>query len=144
MTPSQVILVKDSFERVAEQPEVVADLFYTRLFALEPRLRPLFKGDMREQGRKLMQMIGIAVRSLDRPEAIVPAVQALGVRHASYGVQDADYDVVGSALLWTLEQGLGSDFTPQTQAAWLASYTLLADVMKQAAHQGAAVAGPES
>ncbi len=135
MTPSQVILVKNSFERVAEQPDVVADLFYTRLFTLEPRLRPLFKGDMAEQGRKLMQMIGIAVRSLDRPEAIIPAVQALGVRHASYGVQDADYDAVGATLLWTLGQGLGADFTPETEEAWAASYSLLAGVMKEAANK---------
>ncbi len=126
MTPAQVSLVKSSFERAATQPAIVADLFYTRLFELEPKLRLLFKGDMVEQGRKLMQMIAIAVRSLD--------VQALGVRHAGYGVQDADYDTVGSALLWTLEEGLGADFTPATKEAWTATYTLLAGLMKDAAH----------
>jgi hemoglobin-like flavoprotein len=133
MTPEQVSLVKDSFEKVAGNPEAVAELFYGRLFQLDPALRPLFKGDMTEQGRKLMSMIAIAVRSLDKPQAIIPAVQALGARHHGYGVRDGDYDTVGSALLWTLEQGLGSNFTPDTKMAWTATYTLLAGVMKDAA-----------
>jgi nitric oxide dioxygenase len=137
MTPEQVTLVKSSFDLAATNPEIVADLFYTRLFDQQPTLRPLFKGDMVEQGRKLMQMIAIAVRSLDKPEAIVPAVQALGVRHAGYGVTDADYDAVGSALLWTLDKGLGEAFTPATREAWTATYGLLAGVMKDAAHAAA-------
>ncbi len=134
MTSEQVSLVKESFARVAGNPGAVAELFYGRLFTLDPALRPLFKGDMAAQGQKLMAMIATAVRSLDKPEAIVPAVQALGARHYGYGVQDADYDTVGSALLWTLEQGLGPNFTPETKAAWTATYTLLAGVMKDAAH----------
>jgi nitric oxide dioxygenase len=137
MTPTQISLVKTSFELVAGTPDVVAGLFYGRLFHIDPTLRALFKGDMAEQGRKLMQMLAIAVRSLDKPEAIIPAVQQLGARHARYGVKDADYGTVGAALLWTLGEGLGPDFTPETKEAWTAAYTLLAGVMTQAAAEAA-------
>ena len=144
MTPAQIHLVKNSFELVAGQPEIVAELFYERLFQLEPKLRPLFKGDMAEQGRLLMQMIATAVRPLEKLYAIVPAVQALGVRHAGYGVKEADYDTVGSALMWTLEKGLGSNFTPDTREAWVATYTLLAGVMKGAAYPASPALGTAS
>jgi nitric oxide dioxygenase len=137
MTPTQIALVKSSFDLVATKPEAVAALFYGRLFELEPDLRPLFKGDMVQQGRLLMQMIATAVRSLDRIDAIVPAVQALGVRHAGYGVKASDYDAVGAALLWTLDQGLGPVFTPDTREAWTATYVLLAGVMTAAAYGAA-------
>ena len=110
-----------------------AALFYGRLFELDPSLRPLFKGDMAEQGRKLMNMLATAAMGLDRLDGIVGEVQALGRRHVAYGVQDAHYDTVGAALLWTLEQGLGDAFTPQVKAAWAEAYTLLAGTMKQAA-----------
>jgi nitric oxide dioxygenase len=137
MTPTQIALVKSSFDLVATKPEAVAALFYGRLFELEPDLRPLFKGDMVQQGRLLMQMIATAARSLDRIDAIVPAVQALGVRHAGYGVKASDYDAVGAALLWTLDQGLGPVFTPDTREAWTATYVLLAGVMTAAAYGAA-------
>ena len=93
---------------------------------------------MTQQGRLLMQMITTAVRSLDKLDAILPAVSSLGVRHAGYGVKEADYDTVGSALIWTLETGLGPDFTPDTRDAWVATYTLLAGVMRGAAYLAAA------
>ena len=89
--------------------DTAAELFYGKLFSLDPSLKPLFKGDIKQQGRKLMSMIGTAVSGLTRLEQIVPAVQALGVRHAGYGVQPAHYGTVATALLWTLEQGLGAD-----------------------------------
>jgi hemoglobin-like flavoprotein len=133
MTPEQVTLVKSSFGAVSGQPDMVANLFYTRLFELDPPARALFKGDMTEQGRKLMQMIGVAVAALDRLETIVPAVQNLGRRHAGYGVQESQYDTVGSALLWTLEQGLGPAFDADTRAAWTTVYGVLAQTMKDAA-----------
>jgi len=110
-----------------------AALFYDRLFVLDPTLKPLFKGDMAEQGRKLMEMIGTAVANLDRLETIFPAVQDLGRRHATYRVRPAHYDTVAAALLWTLGQGLGEAFTPAVEAAWTQAYTVLATVMKDAA-----------
>ncbi len=133
MTPEQQTLVRDSFAKVAPIAPAAAAMFYDRLFTLDPSLRPLFKSDMDEQGRKLMTMIGTAVANLHRIRDIVPAVRDLGRRHAGYGVTDANYDTVGSALLWTLEQGLGPDFTPATKDAWATVYGVLAGEMKSAA-----------
>ena len=133
MTPEQIALVQTSFERVAPNADAVAALFYERLFELDPALRPLFRGDLREQGRKLMAMLHLVVRSLDRLDELVPAVEALGRRHVAYGVRDAHYATVGGALLWTLQQGLRPAFTPATREAWTAAYTLLAGVMQDAA-----------
>jgi len=106
-------------------------LFYNRSFEIDPSTEALFKGDMKEQGRKLMQMITAAVNGLN--DLVVPAVQDLGRRHGGYGVRDEHYGSVASALLWTLEQGLGEDFTPEVKTAWTETYMLLAGVMKDAA-----------
>lgn len=133
MNAEQKVLVQESFAKVLPISETAADLFYNRLFELDPSLRPLFKGDMKDQGRKLMDMINVAVKGLDDLDRIVPAVQALGERHGGYGVKDKDYDTVATALLWTLEQGLGNDFTPEVKAAWVEVYILLSGVMKDAA-----------
>lgn len=133
MTPEQKQLVQDSFAQVTPIADQAAALFYQRLFTLDPSLKSLFKGDMEEQGRKLMKMIGTAVNGLDDLDAIVPAVQDLGRRHIGYGVKDEHYDTVGSALLWTLDQGLGDDFTPETKQAWTEVYGILATTMKDAA-----------
>ncbi len=133
MTPDQIKLVQDSWAKVLPISEAAAAIFYDRLFELDPSLRFLFKVGTAEQGRKLMAMINTAVSSLARLDTIVPAVQALGARHSIYGVRDKDYDTVASALLWTLERGLGPAFDPATKAAWVETYTILAGVMKQAA-----------
>ena len=135
MTPDQKFLVQNTFEKVAPRAEEVATLFYDRLFELDPSVKPLFTSDIHEQGRKLMQMIAVAVRGLDRLEEIVPAVQELGRRHVDYGVQEQHYDTVGAALLWTLEQGLQEEFTAETKEAWATVYGLLAQTMKDAASQ---------
>jgi len=133
MTPEQIELVKTSWAQVVPIADTAAKLFYGKLFELDPALKPLFKGDMTEQGRKLMRMVGTAVNGLDRLDQIVPAVKDLGVRHVAYGVQDSHYDTVGSALLWTLGQGLGESFTTDVETAWATVYGLLADTMKSAA-----------
>ena len=133
MTPENQALVRESFANVAPIAPQAAAMFYDRLFVLDPTLRPLFKGDIAEQGRKLMAMIGTAVANLDKLETIVPAVQDLGLRHAGYGVPPTSYDTVASALLWTLGQGLGDAFTPPVESAWTEAYTILATVMKDAA-----------
>ena len=133
MTPEQVLLIQASFAKVLPIADTAAALFYGRLFELDPSLRPLFQGDMREQGRKLMTMLRVVVNGLHRLDQLVPAVQELGRRHAAYGVADEHYDIVAAALLWTLRQGLGDDWTPNVEAAWVVAYTLLADTMKAAA-----------
>jgi hemoglobin-like flavoprotein len=138
MTPQQVQLIKQSFAKVEPIAGQAADLFYGRLFEIAPQVRPLFKGDIKAQGQKLMSTIALAVGSLDRLPELVPIVQDLGRRHAGYGVKDEHYDSVGQALLWTLDKGLGSDFTPEVKEAWTAVYMVLADTMKGAARQAAA------
>lgn len=135
MTPQDKQLVRETFALVLPIADQAAALFYDRLFTLAPHYRALFRHDMREQGKKLMQTIGLAVANLHNLETVVPAVQALGRRHAGYGVQPADYDVVGAALLWTLGQGLGSAFTPEAERAWTAVYGVLAATMQAAAAQ---------
>lgn len=138
LTVSQKTLVQDSFVTVATIADDAAILFYQRLFELDPSLRPMFPGDMAEQRTKLMQMIAAAVKGLDRLEQLVPVVQDLGRRHATYGVIDRHYDTVGEALSWALEKGLGKAFTPETKDAWTAVYVLLATTMKDAAGEAVA------
>ena len=133
LTAEQIVLVKDSWALVVPIAGTAAGLFYGKLFEMDPALRPMFKGDMTEQGEKLMRMIGIAVDHLDKLGEIVPAVQELGVKHLDYGVRNSHYDTVGTALLWTLDQGLGEAFTPDVRKAWTDVYTLLASTMKEAA-----------
>ena len=138
MNPKQIELVQSSFAQVAPIAEVAAALFYQRLFELDPSLRPMFRGDMIEQGKKLMTMLGSVVGNLRHLDRIVPGVRALGARHADYGVRDEHYDTVGAALLWTLDKGLGEGFTDDVREAWTAAYTLLAGTMKDAAAEAAA------
>lgn len=133
MNQLQIQYVQDSFAQVKPIADVAATLFYGRLFELDPTLRPYFKGDLSAQKQKLMTALAFVVAGLDRPETILPAVQALGKRHVGYGARDAHYETVGAALLWTLAQGLGEQFTPDVAAAWAAAYTLLAGVMQEAA-----------
>jgi hemoglobin-like flavoprotein len=137
MTPQQIKLVQDSFKHVLPIKARAATLFYGRLFERKPELRKLFKGDMDEQGKKLMMVLATVVGSLHRPDEILPAVEALGRKHADYGVTEDHYPLVGATLLWTLRQGLGAKFTAEVEAAWAAAYMLLAKVMTDAARRAA-------
>jgi hemoglobin-like flavoprotein len=134
MTPQQISLIQASWAAVVPMQDTAAGLFYQRLFSLDPAVRPMFKGDMQEQGRKLMTMLGVVVSSLTRLDELVPVAQDLARKHVGYGVQAAHYDTVGAALLWTLEQGLGSAFTEEMKTAWATAYGTLAQVMKDAAY----------
>jgi hemoglobin-like flavoprotein len=129
MTPQQVALVQQSFGKVVPIAPQAAEIFYARLFELAPQVRPLFKGDMAEQGRKLMAMLATVVAGLTRLDTIVPAAQKLAERHVAYGAKAEHYPVVGQALLDTLEKGLGADFTPEVREAWAQAYGLLSGVM---------------
>ena len=137
LTNAQKTLVQESFAAVVPIADDAAALFYGKLFELDPSLEPMFRGDMAEQRRKLMQMLTAAVKGLDRLDQLVPVVEDLGRRHVGYGVADAHYDTVGAALLWTLQKGLGDAFTPDVHDAWVAVYGLLAGTMKNAAKQPA-------
>ena len=134
MTPQQISLIQSSWASVVPIQDTAAGLFYQRLFALDPEVRPMFKGDMQSQGKKLMQALGFIVNSLTKLDELVPVAQDMAKRHVGYGVKAEHYDTVGAALLWTLEQGLGSAFTDDTRDAWAAAYGTLAGVMKEAAY----------
>lgn len=136
MTPRQIQLVRTTFVSIAPSAKDVAARFYARLFEIAPTLRPLFRGDLTEQGRKLMQMLGVAVAGLDRARELAPMLRELGRRHHGYGVRDHHYEIVAAALLWTLEQGLGERFTGEVRDAWTEAYRLVTDAMKAGASMG--------
>jgi hemoglobin-like flavoprotein len=129
MTPNQVKAIQDSFEMVKPIADQAAALFYGRLFEIAPEVKPLFRGDMAEQGRKLMATLAVVVHGLDNLASVLPAASALAKRHVGYGVQAAHYASVGAALLWTLEKGLGNRWTPELAAAWKQAYNVLSDFM---------------
>jgi hemoglobin-like flavoprotein len=137
MTPTQIELVQSSFAKVVPISEQAAALFYARLFELAPDVRALFKGDMVEQGRKLMAMLGGVTRGLNDLDTLVPVAQKLAVRHVNYGAEPAHYAVVGAALIDTLDKGLGAEFTPDVRTAWETAYGTLSSVMISAAEQRA-------
>ena len=140
MTPDQVKAIQESFAKVPPISEQAAALFYGRLFEIAPSVKPLFRGDMKEQGRKLMATLRVVVGGLGNLEAILPAASALAKRHVQYGVKPADYEPVGDALLWTLERGLGEQWTPQLAAAWGAAYSVLCEFMINEAYGRSAAA----
>ena len=134
ITSEQVKIVQSTWTSVEEISDVAANLFYQKLFELDPTLRTLFPDEMAEQKKKLMQTLAVCVNGLSDIGEIVPAVRALGQRHVGYRVKDEHYETVGAALLWTLEQGLGSGvWNNTTSDAWLSVYTVLSDTMKSAA-----------
>ena len=141
MTPDQVTLVQESFKKVVPIADKAADLFYERLFTIAPEVRSLFPTDLSEQKKKLMQVLATAVTNLHQVEKVLPAVEELGRRHVAYGVTEKHYEPVGAALLWTLEQGLGPDFSPPVKAAWTETYITVAGVMTKAAATVTAPAG---
>ncbi|WP_407176017.1 globin family protein [Bradyrhizobium sp. STM 3562] len=133
MTPEQVTLVQQSFSKVAPIADQAAVMFYDRLFEVAPQVRAMFPGDMSEQRKKLMATLAVVVNGLSNLEAVLPAAAALAQRHVAYGAKPEHYPVVGSALLWTLEKGLGEAWTSDVAEAWSAAYgTLSAFMIEQA------------
>jgi hemoglobin-like flavoprotein len=136
MTPENEALVRRSWKQFEPMAESLAPFFYDTLFELDPEARPLFaRTDMGAQGRKVMHMFAEIVRTLDMPEQLVPEVADLGRRHVRYGVRDDQYGSVGTALLWTLERGLGPAFTPEVREAWAEAYLLCASIARRGAAQ---------
>ena len=129
MTPEDVALVQSTFEKVRPISQEAAGMFYGRLFEIAPEVKPLFKGDMAEQGRKLMATLAVVVGSLHSLPTILPAVATLAKKHVEYGVKASHYTAVGAALLWTLERGLGAAWTPEAAKAWTNAYTTLSNFM---------------
>jgi nitric oxide dioxygenase len=135
MTQEQIYLVQKTFGKVAPFAPLAGEIFYRRLFEVAPGLRQLFRGDIAEQSAKFVAMLSITVASLHKFEEIEPAVRDLGRRHLGYGVTEADFEPVGDALMWTLEQGLREEFTPEVRAAWQAAYAMLHAVMLAGARE---------
>lgn len=129
MTPDQIKAIQESFAKVTPISEQAAALFYGRLFEVAPSVKPLFRGDMQEQGKKLMATLAVVVNGLGNLETILPAASALAKRHVGYGVAAGDYASVGEVLLWTLERGLGALWTPELAGAWAAAYGVLSEFM---------------
>ena len=129
MTPAQVQLVQQSFAKVAPISEAAALIFYDRLFEVAPQVKSMFPTDMTEQRKKLMATLAVVVGGLGNLESILPAASALATRHVSYGAKAEHYPVVGAALLWTLEKGLGEGWTPEVADAWTAAYGTLSGYM---------------
>ena len=140
MTPDHVKLVQESFSKVAPIADQAAVIFYDRLFEVAPQVRLMFPNDMREQRKKLMATLAVVVNGLANLEAVLPAASALAKRHVSYGAKPEHYPVVGGALLWTLEQGLGEAWTPEVAAAWTAAYGTLSTYMISEAYGSAQAA----
>ena len=139
MEETTITLVQESFKKVRPIAAAAAEIFYAKLFELDPALKPLFptnkEGAMVEQGNKLMTMLGAAVAGLSNIEALIPVLQGLGKRHVEYKVEPSHYETVGAALLATLEAGLGADFTPEVKSAWASVYGTMSTVMIEAAYQ---------
>jgi hemoglobin-like flavoprotein len=130
MTAREISLIRTSFQKLTPIAEQTAGLFYARLFELDPSLRELFRGNLTEQGPKLMQMIRLAVNGLDHFDTLAPVVRQLGRRHAVHHVRESHYDTVGEALLWALARALGAEFTLETRIAWGKTYWLLAETLR--------------
>ncbi|MFC6446132.1 globin family protein [Shinella zoogloeoides] len=137
MTDKIVSLVQKSFRKLVPIADQVGTMFYARLFETYPEVRPMFAEDIAPQAKKLVQMLALVVNGLHRLDEIMPAVEQLARRHNDYGVVEAHYCAVGETLLWTLQQGLGDDFTPEVEAAWTDAYGLLSAKMIAAAKEGA-------
>jgi hemoglobin-like flavoprotein len=129
MNAEQIALVRSTWKTILPMRTAVAELFYNKLFELEPRLQPLFKTDLERQGEKLIAMLDAAVRGLDHPQVLGPALRDLGQRHIRYGASENDYGTVAVSLLWTLEQGLGEAFTVDARRAWTEAYAIIVSLM---------------
>ena len=135
LTPREISLVQESFALVDPIADDAAGLFYNRLFEIDPSTKTLFKGDMADQGRKLMAVLKTAIASLDKFDQLVPVLKIMGQRHLTYGVEFKHYESVAKALLWTLKEGLKDAFTPETEQAWAKVYTTLAEVMMKGSQE---------
>lgn len=135
MTTKQIKLVQESWQLVAAMDsQSVGSLFYNRLFEIAPQVRPMFsRSPLDEQSRKLLSMISYVICKLKSLDDIMEEVKKLARRHVNYGVQEEHYIMVGRALLWTLETGLGDKWNNELEKSWTVCYAILAEAMIKAA-----------
>jgi nitric oxide dioxygenase len=143
MTPAAIDMVRTTFVQILPNADAFGPKFYDHLFSLDPALKDMFKEDMAVQSKKLVRMLATLVAGLESMETIVPTLETLAVRHVGYGVRDEHYNVVGQSLIWALEQELGDAFTQEVRSAWVATYVLIAETMKAAAHDASDHTGRE-
>ena len=134
LTAEQIKYVRNSWRRIMPIKEKFAEMFYARLFELDPKVKPLFRGKLDFQGEKIMTTLNVVVNAIDDIKAVEAMLQAMGNRHIIYGVQAAHYETVGAALLWALEQSLGDYFNDEVEDAWVTAYSLIASTMKETAY----------
>jgi hemoglobin-like flavoprotein len=132
MTSEDIALVQESWRKIEPVKEIAAELFYSKLFELDPPLRAVFGDDLKDRHKRFTQILGATVRGLDRVDVLLPAVRELGIRHPLFGAVDVHHASVASALLWTLEKGLRKDFTPDVKSAWIKTYGVLSQTMREA------------
>ena len=135
MTPRQINLVQNTFDMVLPIADLVAALFYGRLFELDPTVRPMFRNNLALQGNKLMMTLALVIQGLEELELVLPTIQQLGRVHVNFGVQPDHYGLVGEALMWSLGHGLGEAFTPETKEAWMAAYAVISEMMQEGARE---------
>ncbi len=136
MDVKQIELVQKTFEKsVGPIAQEAGEIMYLRLFEMDPSLKPLFKGDIKRQGEMLFIAIGLAIQNIDNPARMAEAVAELGKRHQGYGVQAGYFNIFGAALMWSLGQVIGPDFTPEVKVAWGEAYSLLAKAMREASRK---------
>ncbi|GAB3918148.1 globin domain-containing protein [Larkinella terrae] len=132
MKEEEIRLVKRSWQILRKiDPILLGDVFYSRLFIDAPGLRPMFAARMDGQYRKLVDMLDAMVANLDKTEVLVAELGELGRRHIGYGVKSQHYDLVGKALLWTLEVALGNDWNSTLKTAWKQCYQEISKAMQQ-------------
>lgn len=134
MTAEQISLVKATWKIFRDiNPVLIGDVFYSKLFIEAPHVKHLFKTPREQQSKKLVEMLSMIVGRLDRLDELTEEIRQLALRHVDYGVRAADYKAVGDALIWTLKQGLGSDWNSDVERAWISCYKILSDTMINAA-----------
>ncbi len=144
MTPQQETLIRETWRQVSPIAEAAAEMFYSRLFEIEPAARELFHAtDMARQRRAVIEALTFVVEELEKPEALLPVLHDLGRRHAAYGLRDTHFEAVGAALLWTLAQGLGPAWSPKAEAAWTEAYGMIAGAMREGAREAAPISPPD-
>jgi hemoglobin-like flavoprotein len=133
MTNEQIRLVKNSWKILRQiDTSLFADVFYSKLFLENTGLRKMFPANMRQQRQLLMDMLHFIISNLDHPEASNEEIRALGLRHEGYGIKREHYQLVGDALLWTIEQAIGNEWNDELNDGWLACYDMISKTMMSA------------
>src|SRR3990170_134368 len=126
LTAAQKRLIRESFRRLEPALDLVGQLFYLKLFRLDPSFRDRFGGDPKTQGRKFMAAVKLTIISLNHEDGLAPTLKLLGVRHRQLGIKVRDYRTMIKALIWTLERSLEKSFTRETRDAWTTLLTQIA------------------